>query len=418
MTTLAQALAALADYRPDALRVEQAEQVIRALVQPAEGVEQVALRDALDRVLAGDLVSPFDIPGYDSSAMDGWAVRSKDLRSETQLEHVGNAYAGRPFAGELGAGQCVRIMTGALLPRGADTVVMQEAARAAGSAVTIPAGQKAGQNVRLAGEDVAKGSPALRAGTLLRPAQLGMAASLGFAELAVRRRLRVAFFSSGDELTLLGQPLAPGQVYDSNRHALWAMLTRLGCEAVDLGVVRDDPAALEAALKMGASGTDAIVTTGGASEGDADFTRQVAAQLGEVVFWKLALRPGRPLAFGRIESALFFGLPGNPVAAMVAFYRLVRPALLTMMGSREPSPPVIRVQALEPMRKRAGRDEYQRGILERNARGELGVRLTGGQGSAMISSMCDANCLVMLPSAVSEVKPGDAVDVVLMDSLT
>jgi molybdopterin molybdotransferase len=418
----------IADYAPQALPLAHARLIMRSFLAPLDGEDRVPLRAALGRVLARAVVSPIDVPGEASSAMDGWAVRSQDLRADAEvaLAEIGRAFAGRPFAGELGAAQCVRIMTGAVLPRGADTVVMQEAVRLDAGKVVIPAGERAGQNCRRAAEDMAAGQVALPAGTVLRPAAIGLAASLGLAELPVRPRLRVALFSSGDELTVLGGPLAPGQVYDSNRHALWAMLERLGCETVDLGVVRDDPAALEAALREGAARAHAVVTTGGAADGDADFTRQIAARLGEVVFWKLAVRPGRPFAFGRIgsgrigsqaASAAFFGLPGNPVAAMVAFYRLVQPALRLMMGCRELDPPVLKARSLEAIRKRAGREEYQRGVLERGADGAPAVRLTGPQGSATVISMSEANCLVMLPRDLAEVKAGDMLDVILMDSL-
>jgi len=423
MTRLERILSGIVGYRPDGLPVQQAQQIIRSMVQPVGESERVALRDSLGRVLAEDVVSAIDVPGHESSAMDGWAVRGSDLndRGETELTEVGAAFAGRPFPGAVRPGECVRIMTGAVMPSGTDTVIMQELVRTRGSVVVIPVGQRSGVNRRFAGEDVAKGQVALRAGALIRPPAIGLAASLGVAQLSVRRKVRVAFFSSGDELTPLGEPLGPGQVYDSNRHALWAMLARLGCETRDLGVVRDDPGLLDTALRDGVAWADAIVTTGGASEGEADFTRQIAAGLGEVAFWKLAFRPGRPFAFGQIgseeKSALFFGLPGNPVAAMVAFYRLVRPALLAMAGASETDPPMLRVKSLEPMHKRLGREEAVRAVLERGEHGDWGVRLTGPQGSAMVSSMCEANCLVVLPAELSGVSAGDAVEVILLDSL-
>jgi molybdopterin molybdotransferase len=409
-------------YAPDGLSLAQARAVMRAFVDLACEEERTPLRAALGRVLAQDVVSPLDVPGEPSSAMDGWALRSQDLgEAGAQLTEIGKSFAGRPFEGELAAGQCVRIMTGGVIPAGADTVVMQESVRVEGGKVVIPPGQKAGQNCRAAGEDVRKGQVTLRAGALIGPAAVGLAASLGHVELPVRRRLRVAFFSSGDELTLLGETLGVGQVYDSNRHALWAMLTRLGCETIDLGVVRDDPQALERALKEGAARADAIVTTGGAADGEADFTKRIAAGLGEVAFWNLAVRPGRPFAFGRIDSgerhAVFFGLPGSPVAVMVAFYRLVQPALRLMMGRDDAEPPSFKARALEPIKKRAGREEYQRGVLIRGPDGGMGVRLTGEQGSGMVSSMVEADCLIALPAEASAVKAGDWVEVILIDSI-
>jgi molybdopterin molybdotransferase len=428
MRPLAEILSATPGYKPDGLSLAQARTVMRAFVDLACPEERVPLRAALGRVLAEAVLAGFDVPDHPVSAMDGWAIRSKDLQpgGETPLAEIGTSFAGHPFAGDVGAGQCVRIMTGAVVPAGADTVVMQEEVRSSDAKVVIPAGQKAGQNCRPAGEDMKKGQVALREGSLLTPAAIGVAASLGFGTLTVRRRLRVAFFSSGDELTVLGEPLSAGQVYDSNRHTLWAMLTRLNVETIDLGVVRDDPEALERALREGAARADAIVTTGGAAEGEADFTRRIAAGLGEVAFWKLALRPGRPFAFGRIDSgridsgerhAVFFGLPGNPVAAIVGFYRLVQPTLKLMMGLDDAEPPTFKAHALEPMKKRVGREEYQRGVLLRAPDGSWCVRLAGAQGSANVVSMAEANCLIALPAELGEVKAGDWVDVMLMESI-
>jgi len=423
MKRLEPILAGLSDYRPDDLPLEQALAIIRAVVTPIEKSETLPLRAALGRVLARGIVSPIDVPGHESSAMDGWAVRGADLGDgqEIRLREVGSAFAGHPFKGRLGPGECVRIMTGAVMPQGADTVVMQEVVHLREGAVVIPPGQRAGSNRRFAGEDIAKGCAALSPGTTITPAAVGLAASLGITEVEVRARPRVAFFSSGDELTMLGEPLGAGQVYDSNRHALWAMLERLGCETRDLGVVGDDPGALEAALREGAAWAEAIVTTGGASEGEADFTRRIAAGLGEVAFWKLAARPGRPFAFGTISAsgrdALFFGLPGNPVAAMVCFYRMVRPALLQMTGARNTEPVTVRVKAAEPMRKRIGREEAMRGVITRDASGECVVRLTGAQGSAMMTSVCEANCLVVLARQIGAVAAGDWVDAIVLEGL-
>ncbi len=422
MKSLAEVLSAMPDYRPEGLRVQQARSIIDALVQPVRETERLALRSALGRVLAEDIVSPIDVPGHDSAAMDGWALRGCDLSEthDTEFEEIGAAFAGGPFPGEVGPRQCVRIMTGAVMPRGSDTVVMQELVRSSGRRVVVPVGQRTGMNRRFAGDDVARGEAVLHPGLVIRPAVIGLAASLGIAHVSVRRTLRVAFFSTGDELKPLGEPLGPGQVYDSNRHALWAMLTRIGCEAIDLGVVGDEPPRLETALNEGIARADAVVTTGGASEGEADFTRQIAARLGEVASWKLAQRPGRPFAFGTLHegdnSALFFGLPGNPVAAMVAFYRLVRPALLAMAGASRTEPPLLRARCLEHVRKRLGREEVLRAVLERGS-GEPGVRLAGAQGSGRVSSMCEADCLIVLPPEIAEVRAGDAVDVILMDSL-
>jgi molybdopterin molybdotransferase len=358
--------------------------------------------------------------------MDGYAFRASDVGAATvTLRVAGSAYAGRRFNGTPNAGECVRIMTGAVMPAGCDTVVPQELVelQAAGDTIAFPgAAVKAGDNRRLRGEDLVIGKAALRQGKMLRPADLGLLASLGIDKVSVRRRLRVAFFSTGDELRSIGEPLDDGCVYDSNRHTVRGMLTRLGCEAIDLGVVRDDPAALEAALRAGCERADAIITSGGVSAGDADYTAQMMARLGEVMFWKLAMRPGRPMAFGRIasngHSAYLFGLPGNPVAVMISFHFFVRDALLRLMGAVVQPLPQMRAVAQTPIRKKPGRTEYQRGILSGDAGGLPQVRITGSQGSGILRSMSEANCIVVLPHDQGSVAAGDEVGVVLFDGLT
>jgi molybdopterin molybdotransferase len=407
-------------YDPDALCVDVAGAAIRACLAPVSGVERVATRAALGRVLAQDIVPSINVPAHDNSAMDGYAVRAADLKpgGECALREIGTALAGRAFHGALGAGECVRIMTGAVMPAGADTVVIQELVRSENGRIVVPAGQKAGQHVRHAGEDLRAGAPVLRAGHPVRPAELGLMASLGMAEVSVRRRLRVAFFSTGDELASIGAPLGEGQVYDSNRYTLYGMLARLGVEILDMGVVRDDPAALEAAFSSAAANADVVITSGGVSVGEADFVRQLMGRLGEVLFWKIAMRPGRPMAFGRIGSAVLFGLPGNPVAVMVTFYAFVRNALLHMSGrSDDCSLPMLRVAAGEPLRKVPGRTEYQRALLSRGANGEYSVRVTGGQGSGVLRSMSEANCLIVLEHERGKVAAGEMVSVQLMDGL-
>ncbi|OGA39593.1 MAG: molybdopterin molybdenumtransferase MoeA [Betaproteobacteria bacterium RIFCSPLOWO2_12_FULL_65_110] len=422
MSTLNDIVSCISDYDPDALPVARANEVIRSFVAPITEVETLPVRAALGRVLAEDIVSAIDVPSHDNSAMDGYAVRADDLAPDatTVLEEIGVALAGKPFRGDVRPGQCVRIMTGAVMPAGTDTVVIQEIVKVDGKRITVPPGQERGQNRRFAGEDLKKGTPALTGGTLIRPAELGMIASLGIGEVKVKRRLRVAFFSTGDELRSVGQPLAAGEVYDSNRYTLHGVLTRLGCEIIDMGVVRDDPALLEAAFSKAAASADAVITSGGVSVGEADYTKQMMARLGEVVFWKIAMRPGRPMAFGRIatdgKAAYLFGLPGNPVAVTVTFYHFVRGALLTMMGRNDTDLPLLRVKSQTAIRKKPGRTEYQRGILE-NQNGEWTVRLTGAQGSGILRSMSEANCFVVLGHEQGAVKPGDPVDVMLMDGL-
>ncbi|HTQ75355.1 MAG TPA: gephyrin-like molybdotransferase Glp [Burkholderiales bacterium] len=422
MNSLDEVISCVSGYDPDALPVAKANEVIRSFVRPVSGTERLPVRAALGRVLAKDIISPIDVPSHDNSAMDGYAVRGDDLRpaEPVTLVEIGTAYAGKEFPGEVKPGECVRVMTGAVMPRNTDTVVIQEAVRTEGRRVTVPAGQERGQNRRLAGEDLAKGRPALRAGRLLRPADLGLLASLGIAKVSVRRKLKVAFFSTGDELVPVGKKLKAGEVYDSNRYTLWGMLERLGCEVVDLGVVRDDPGKLEAAFRKAAAGADAVVTSGGVSVGEADFTKQMMAKLGEVVFWKIAMRPGRPMAFGRVrgrgKSAYLFGLPGNPVAVMVTFYHFVRGALLQMMGRSDTELPLLRVKSGSAMRKKPGRTEYQRGVLELK-NGQWTVRPTGAQGSGILRSMSEANCFVVLGHEQGPVSAGDDVDVIVMDGL-
>lgn len=420
MKPLTLAIRALDAYDPDALPVADALRIIRGCVTPVPLIERVALRGALGRVLAEDIVSPFDVPAHDNTAMDGWAVRHADLScgEETVLRQVGEAFAGHPYTGEVGAGECVRVMTGAVLPTGTDCVVVQEVVRVDARGVCVPPGQRAGQHLRYRGEDLARGKPCINAGCVLGPAHIGLLASLGLPEVPVRRRLRVAFLSTGDELVSIGEPLAPGAIYDSNRYTLHGMLTRLGCEVHDLGVVRDDPAALEAALSAAAADADVVITTGGVSVGEADFTRAILARLGEAAFWKIAMRPGRPLAFGRVGDALFFGLPGNPVAVMITFYQFVREALLAAAGaSHGGALPMLQVPARDAIRKKPGRTEYQRAIVEQDTQGRWSVHLTGQQGSGVLSSMARANCLIVLEHGRGPVAAGEPVSVVLFDGL-
>ena len=424
--TLAEIASCLADYDPNALPVAQAQAILAAVVTPVQAIEQVALRSALDRVLASDIISPINVPAHDNSAMDGYALRGSDLDGgqAVTLKVVGTAYAGDAESAPVAPGQCLRIMTGAVMPAGCDTVIPQEFTASAGEgAIRFEAGVvRAGDNRRFAGEDLKAGNAALTAGATLRPAHLGLLASLGIAEVPVRRRLRVAFFSTGNELRSIGQTLDAGCVYDSNRYTLFGMLTRLGCDLIDMGVVPDDPASLEAALRTACESADAVVTSGGVSVGAADYTKQIMAQLGDVAFWKIGMRPGRPMAFGKItsngKSAWLFGLPGNPVAVMVTFIFMARGALMRMMGAADAPLPMLQARSEAPIRKKPGRTEYQRGIVSRDADGRAQVRITGAQGSGILRSMCEANCMVVLGDAQGSVAAGDLVDVLLFDGLT
>ncbi|GAA4019176.1 molybdopterin molybdotransferase MoeA [Actimicrobium antarcticum] len=425
LRSLAEVASCLSDYDPQALPVADAQRIIRDFITPIQSSEQVALRSALGRVLAADIISPINVPSHDNSAMDGYALRSADLADTAiDLEVIGTAYAGRMFTGSVASGQCVRIMTGAIMPAECDTVIPQEFTQnSSAQHVTIPPNVvRSGDNRRFCGEDLEAGKPALRKGRIVHAADLGLLASLGIAEVAVQRRLRVAFFSTGDELRSIGETLAAGCVYDSNRYTLYGMLVRLGCDLIDMGVVPDDPASLEQALRSACENADAIITSGGVSVGAADYTKQIMAELGDVTFWKIGMRPGRPMAFGNIssngQSAFLFGLPGNPVAVMVTFYFFARPALLHMMGADAMPPPLLQVASAAAIRKKPGRTEYQRGILATDAAGRQTVTITGAQGSGILRSMVEANCMVVLHDAQGSVAAGDLVDVMLFDGLT
>ena len=408
------------DYDPNSMPVAKARELIARFLTPINAIERLNIRAALDRVLAADVISPLDVPAHDNSAMDGYAVRHADLRTngEVTLKIAGTAFAGVPFQGQVKAGECVRIMTGGVVPAGCDTIVMQEHANAKGDSVTIGGGHQLGQNFRRAGEDLKTGQIALRRGLLLRPAEIGLIASLGIGEVGVFRKLRVAFFSTGDELRSIGTPLGAGQIYDSNRYTIHGMLARLGCEVIDMGVVRDDPQLLEQAFADAAAAADVVITSGGVSVGEADFVKELLERLGEVVFWKIAMKPGRPLAYGRIANAHFFGLPGNPVSVMVTFYQFVRDALLKLSG-RDPVPPLpaFTVPCLSNLKKAPGRTEFQRGVLAQDTSGNWNVRVTGEQGSGILRSMSEANCFIILPEAQGNVAAGTLVEVQVMEGI-
>ncbi len=416
--------AALQGYDPQALSVNQVNAFLAELVHPlsVDESQDVYLFDALGRVLAQDVISPISVPAHNNSAMDGFAFDAAQLQADQPLtlRVVGTALAGKAWQGKVNAGECLKIMTGAILPDGLDTVVPQEFCHIDNAhdvtTVTLPANiLKAGDNRRLLGEDLMQGQPALTAGQHLTPAALGLVASLGLPDVRVHRRLRVAYFSTGDEVLSLGDAPREGSVYDSNRYTVFGLLTRLGCEVIDMGVVRDDPALLEAAFAKAALQADAIITSGGVSVGEADFTKAMMKKLGDVAFWKIAMRPGRPMAVGRIGKSVLFGLPGNPVAVMVTFLAFVRPALLRMMGSTAKPAPLLRAKSSEPLRKKAGRTEYQRGLVSRAPDGTLHVRTTGNQGSGVLSSMVQGNGLIVLHHEQGNVAVGDEVDVLMFE---
>ncbi len=432
--TLAQIAAELQGYDPQALSADGVRVFLSKLVIPVQDVIELPLFEALGRVLAEDVVSPFDVPPHDNSAMDGYAFDASQLVPDAALalQVVGTALAGKAWAGSVNrvlVGQCVKIMTGAIMPGATDTVVPQEFVTThphpnslpqVGEAVSIsiPANLlKLGANRRLRGEDLMQGKPALLKGELLTPARLGLAASIGVATLRCWRPIRVAYFSTGDEILSLGEPPREGAVYDSNRYTVFGMLRRMGCEVMDMGVVRDDPALLEAAFLSAAARADAIITSGGVSVGEADHTKAMMKKLGDVAFWRIAMRPGRPMAVGRIGTSVLFGLPGNPVAVMVTFLAFVRPALLQMMGASAAPAPLLKARSLEAIRKKPGRTEYQRGWVSTAANGSLQVKTTGNQGSGVLRSMAEANGLMVLHHAQGNIAQDDEVDVLMFDGV-
>lgn len=400
------------DYDPNSMPVEKARRFIQQSLTAITGQETIPLRDALQRTLASDVLSAMNVPPHDYSAMDGYAVRLEDLiNAPRKLKLAGSALAGHPFDGRLPAGECVRIMTGALIPDGSDCVVMQEHAKVDGGWIETGEGHHLGENIRKAGEDIAQGSTVLTRGQVIRPAEMGLLASLGFSEVAVYRKLRVALFSTGDELQQPGSTLAAGKIYDSNHYSLFGMLGELGAEIIDMGSVRDDRESLKAAFLEASNLADAIITSGGVSVGEADYVKQLLAEIGEVVFWKIAMKPGKPLAYGKIGTCHFFGLPGNPVAVMVTFQQFVRDALRLLMGQRLKPTLAFHVISGSPIRKIPGRTEFQRGILSQDEDGRWVVHTTGGQGSGILSSMSKANCYIVLPESQGNVEAGHTVQV-------
>jgi molybdopterin molybdotransferase len=394
------------------LTVAEAQILILDGVSAITAAETLSIRDALGRVLAENIVSPIDVPSHTNSAMDGYALRAADLPVDGVRSYPvpGTSWAGRPWLTPIEPGQAIQIMTGGMLPAGADTVVMQEQVEREGASVRIGTGHKRGQNVRAAGEDIATGQSVMTAGKCLTAADIGVLASLGLGAVSVYRRLKVAFFSTGDELRAVGESLAPGEIHDSNRYTLYGMLKKLDVEIIDMGVVRDRRELVEQAFKEAAASADAIITSGGVSVGEADFVKETLEKLGSMSFWKIAMKPGRPVTFGHINGAVFFGLPGNPVSVMVTFFQFVRQALLKMSGATDAvSVYSVRACTLTALRKRPGRFEFQRGVLEQAEPGEFSVRSVGAQGSGILRSMSEANCFILLPPDQTSVEAGQEV---------
>lgn len=410
------------DFDPASLDATQALQQILNTITSLSDTEQLPIRDTLGRTLAENINSNINVPGHTNSAMDGYAIRASDIPTQglASLKNIGTAWAGKPYQGNVKEGECIRIMTGAAMPNSCDTVVMQEHAKVDGDIVKIDQTQKANQNVRQAGEDIPMGGQVLAKGKHLSPAELGLLASVGITNVKVLKKSRVAFFSTGDELRPVGSELKLGQIYDSNRYTLHGMLARLGVEIIDLGVIEDKREAVEQAFLNASQKADVVLTSGGVSVGDADFVKETVDKLGEVNFWKVAMKPGRPLAFGKINNAWFFGLPGNPVSVMVTFYLFVQPALKKLMGRSYQAPIMLNAKCQTALRKRPGRVEYQRGILSQNEENvtQYEVTKTGAQGSGILRSMSDANCFIILPVESNGVAAGDDVLVLPFDAIT
>ena len=419
LSELANTTSACDDYDPNAMPVNQARQYIKAFLNPVSEKQSITLHDALGRVLAEEIHAPHNVPNHDNSAMDGYAFNADDLTTgTTRLKVTGAAFAGNALTGSFEKGTCVRIMTGAAMPAEANTVIPQERVQVDGEFIQFTDTPKSGANVRYAGEDLKAGQVVLTPGHQIRPADLGLIASLGIAQVKVYRKLRVSFFSTGDELASMGSTLKTGQIFDSNRYTLFGMLTTMGVEIQDLGAIPDDPALLEKTLAQAAENSDVILSTGGVSVGEADYMKQLLQKLGQVLFWKIAMKPGRPLAFGKIGPAHYFGLPGNPVAVMVTFYQFVRHAMLVLMGQAHPADiPMLNVVCASPIRKLKGRTEFQRGILFLAEDGNWQVKTTGNQSSGVLSSMSQANCFIVLDDDVGNVETGNTVKVQLFDGV-
>ena len=407
------------DFDPNSITPDVALENIFDSIKSISETESVPVREALGRVLANDIKSEINVPSGRNSAMDGYAVKGSDLPEDEikKLNLIGTCLAGKPFKDNVKEGECVRIMTGAIMPEGTDTVVIQERAIVVGDCIDIGNDTKPGDNVRQAGEDLAIGDLVLEKGMRLTPADIGLLASLGFAEVTVFKNIKVAFFSTGDELRSVGEELEDGAIYDSNRYTLYGMLARLGVEIIDMGVVKDDKELLERAFVEAAEQADVLITSGGVSVGDADYIKEILEKKGKVQFWKVAMKPGRPLTFGNIDSTFFFGLPGNPVSVMVTFYQFVQPALKKLLGEKVCSPIMMKAPCVSKLKKRPGRVEYQRGVLEQDESGKMVVRKTGKQGSGILRSMADANCFIVLPLESEGVNPDEMVDVQLFHGI-
>ena len=388
------------------------EQMLAQLPLPT-ATETLSLADASQRVCAQDVISPINVPGFDNSAMDGYAVRLADLQQSLTLSVAGKSFAGNPFQGEWPAQSAVRIMTGAMMPEGADAVVMQEEVQVnEDGTITFSALPKLNQNIRRAGEDVKAGDVVLAKGALLTPVSLPLLASLGIEKIEVFKRLKVAVLSTGDELVAVGQPLKQGQIYDTNRFTVKLLLEKMNCEVLDFGILPDNEQAFEKAFVAAQQQADLVITSGGVSVGEADFTKTVIERLGQINFWKIAIKPGKPFAFGKFDHAWFCGLPGNPVSALVTFYQLVQPAIAKLSGYTQwKAAPQLPAIAATNLKKAVGRLDFQRGFYQINANGQLEVSPVGFQGSHLFSSFVKSNCFIVLEQERGNVSAGETVTI-------
>lgn len=400
---------------PGLLAIEDAKQRIWQSVELAVRTEECSLENAAGRILSADIISPINVPAYDNSAMDGYALRAPDLVDFSTLTQIGKSFAGAPFNDEVNAGECVRIMTGAAIPQGADTVVMQENVTAEGLQIRINRAPQQGDAIRLTGEDTAHNAVVLLKGRCLTPIDIGLLASLGISQVDVYRKLKVAVFSTGNELLSSSDESQEHRIFDSNRPMLIAMLKRLDTQVIDLGIISDDKTLIRAAFEKANQLADCVITSGGVSVGEADFTREVLEEIGQIEFWKLAIKPGKPLAFGRLSDSIFFGLPGNPVSAAVTFDQIAAPTLSWMAGHSPKPKLIIKARVKQRLRKKAGRTDYQRGYCWTNNQGEFCVEVSRSQGSGVLSGFIDSNCYVVLENARSGVEPGEFVDVQLFE---
>ena len=402
------------------LTLEQARAKMLESITPINETVNVATMESYGYVLAEDIHSPVDVPNYKNSAMDGYAIKAVDIPSSGSkpFKLVGTSWAGKPFDGKVNSNECIRIMTGAKLSDDTDTVIMQEHIEKDANNIIISTGHNAEQNVRYAGEDIKKGALVLSKGKLIKASEMGLIASLGFAKVKVLRQLKISFFSTGDELRGVGETLEDGQIFDSNRYTIFGMLQKLNVQINDMGVIPDDREKIEAAFLTAADQSDVIITSGGVSVGDADYVKETLEKLGQINFWKLAMKPGKPLAFGKVKDAIFLGLPGNPVSVMATYYQLGLPAIQHLSGNQNYTQVIAKARTTEPFYKRPGRLDFQRAIFSYDDNGELVVKGVGMQASHILSGMSLANCFAIIPAESGTVNTGETIEIQPFDGLS